>query len=1221
MSSEPTVPASNSLPSVVNDLEPAYLHNSVLNVLGADVGAGIRHIENYMHVNIPRWVNLSPLDEFEFYMRNQLLPMASSFVRPGEESLSHYQLAIPQEVVPVGFSFPCFCVVRRVGPVTPSRSDDFTWFIKATRPGGSDLGHEAFHPALIVSLPDDLARPGAVLDPDRALLGIVLTVALYPNIRERDTVEAYFDGHLVTLSIDLDHVLGAKPIEVRIPPEIIALTNSGLITIRIALHDEVLNRSGPDRRFSKAVHLESDLHPGLLSRPFFLFNGDEIFDVNFDTHGKGHFEIEVVTSVRLPDGTSTPAGTQIVATLSGVRADGTLLNLQLPAFPARIGRSAFADVDNAILKELINGTLRVSYELQFPLGNTLANSRRVAVTIFGIVSLMPAVTIVQNEGGFISPDLLFITVLFPNYEPYGRDYNVTLRMEVVLPTGGVVSFEQTRLAGNPPPQPRTVLREGFERFIGLGKVKVFYRVDDGEIVPTDVGTLTVRESEPLYVQFGDPMPQMPKAEIEGTDENDNLDLELIVGSVAVTLPYTLTRPLDQVTWVWTGTGGPGGSTGGTFTLNGGTAGSPIVFDVDKSFVENNLDGEIRLRYYLERTGSDTLFSEELVVTVGKALRPFGKPEVLEADTHPDRLAPEAATEGATVRVAFMEMVPTDRIRVEWRGIAGIGTYIETKDGNAIKVVDFTVPKAVVGANILPFGRDIEVQFFLIRGAREIPSQVLVLRLLPLVNKSVPLIDGIGNVPILDLFSLSNTARTRTLPWLFIHRDQRVWMEYRGTFVNGGSFIEKTYTADRLGEEDEVAGLSPPTPVDQLKNLRDGSTLTIKVMVSFDRSVIEGNAVTMEVKDYIIRSLPGTLSHPTLVGADGTGPVVSVNPRTIEHNRAVNVSYAMSTEDDITLEWVYQDGVIPYIAPKKGLVGGTVVFAITTEILARSVNSRIQLRYSVLRNGNTIKSDVQTVNVGTISTNLPAPTLNGRAGGVLDLAQFTGDALASVGKWPLSAAGTYAQMVWLICTSPDATDPLYVLSNYAINAAEQANGLLNIPVSRAWLQSLKYDSAVTVTCKVTYDGSSVESRAITFPLAHFTVRPGLLDDTTEFNNNNLNGWGPIHPTVSIHIGHSGSEYYIFTAHKAYMGCQKTYANAGPGVYEVTVRYRNSTRTTRNYVYLNVASVRYFTATVGSNWSNTVQGPLISDRAGALFVVNFESSLVQISSIRVRQISRS
>ncbi len=1226
MPSKPIIPAPGSILADTNQLKPPELFNGVLNVLGAEMGGGIRHIENYMHVFIPKWDPVEEFDNFRFYMRDSMHPLASADVLPGQTDQSSYVLAIPQELVPECFSCPCFSIVQRAGSGTEIRSSDATWFIKSTRPGGSDMGHPMFHPALKLSLPEDLSRPGAVLDPERASKGVICGIELYPNARERDTVELYWDGKLVTLKLDEDHVDGTTAIKVKVPKEIVEASTSGSIIIRFCLEDEVENRSGPDRRWSQAVHLDSDLEPGLLKRPFFVLNGHEIFDVNFDTQSSGHFEVEVVAPSLLPDGSTTPAGTQILVTLSGLRSDATPLIVAFPPFPARIGRSASVDVDNAILEELINGTMRISYELQFPLGTTLAHSRRVAVTIFGTYSNMPAPTIIENEGGLINPEATSITVGFPDYEPYSRNYNVTVRMEATGHGGDAVFNEETKLAGGPPPEPRTFEREFFERFIGLGNVKVFYRVDDGGIKGTDVGTLRKRDSEPLYVRFGEAVAHLPAPEIEGTDEFGNLDPDLIFGSVKVTLPYTGTLEEDKVTWIWTGTGGSGGSTRDSIRVNSGTAGAPLKFNVDKTFVENNRDGEIRLRYYLEREDTDTLYSFDLVVSVGKALGELGAPEVLLATKNPDQLDPEVVPQGATIRVAFEEMTPSYRIRAEWRGLANIGTHKETKDGDISKVLDFAVPKEVVGANIHPLGRDIEVQFFLILGGLDIPSKILHLRLLTLTNKPVPLIDGIGNVPVLELYNLSNTARTRTAPWLFSHRDQRVWMTYSGTFAasnGGGPFFNQTYNADRLGEVDEVAGLSPPAPVDKLQQLADGSTLTIKVMASFDRSLDDSNAVTMDIKQYQIQALPGILPHPTLVGANGTGQTVSVDPLSIEHNRAVNVSFLpMYQRDIITLQWIHRDGVTPPIESQNGLDGGTVVFPIALEILARSVNSQVQLRYSLVRDGHTVESHIQTVNVGTIpSSSLPAPVLNNQTGGILDLTQFTGNALASVGKWPLSAAGTYAQRVWLICTSPDAAEPLYILRNHPINATQQANGLQNIAVPRAWLQGLKYGSALTVTCKVTYDGSSVESSATPFPLAHFTVRPGLLNDMTDFNNSNLNGWAPLHTMVPIHIGRSGSEYYIFTTHNAYMGCHKTFANAGPGVYEVTVRYRHSPRTSGNYVYLNAVSIKYFTAEAGANWSSTTQGPLISTTDKAQFAIRFENSQVQISSIQVKQISRS
>ncbi|MFC6301918.1 hypothetical protein ACFP72_29450, partial [Pseudomonas spelaei] len=178
---------------------------------------------------------------------------------------------------------------------------------------------------------------------------------------------------------------------------------SGLLTIRFRVQDEVLNYSGELQQWSRAVHLEADLDPALLERAYFLWNGIDITDVNFDTQGEDHFEVEVYVPSRLPDGSVTPAGTQIVVTLTGTRVDGSALVVELPAFPARINRSSFTDVANSILKQLINGSMQISYELQFPLGTVIGTSRRLTVTVFGTVSTMPPVNVVESDAGLIDP--------------------------------------------------------------------------------------------------------------------------------------------------------------------------------------------------------------------------------------------------------------------------------------------------------------------------------------------------------------------------------------------------------------------------------------------------------------------------------------------------------------------------------------------------------------------------------------------------------------------------------------------------------------------------------------------------------------------------------------------------------------------------------------------------------------------------------------------------
>ncbi len=1093
---------------LVEDLEPPYVNNAVQPVVNADVGLGIRNIENSLFVTFERWFNLNVGDVFEFFMGSTRFPLAWDEIRPGENTQSRYQLAIRRELVPLGFIYPCFGRVLRVGSNNESTSPPQTWFIKDTRPGGVDQDPGLpYHSELKVHLPADLQRPGAVLDPDRASLGVVLTVERYPDIRVRDTIELYWNGHLVLLRLDQDHVDGVKPIEIVVEPEIIFRPNgSGLLTIRFRVQDEVLNYSGELQQWSRAVHLESDLDPALLERPYFLLEGTDITDVNFDTQGEGHFEVEVYVPSRLPDGSVTPTGTQIVVTLTGTRLDGSALVVELPAFPARINRSSFTDVANSILKQLINGSMQISYELQFPLGTVIGTSRRLTVTVFGTLSTMPPVNVVEDDAGLIDPTLDFITVEFPEYTPYDRNYSVTLRMEAVRPGGGVEFYEQTLLAGNPPPPTRfrIVVNSEFRRFTGLGDVKIFYRVDDGLIgVLGGVGALAVRESEHLTVQFGERVADMPPPLLQHVDEHGNLDPADVIGIAIVTLPYVRTVPGDVFIWRWVGTG-VGGSTGEEITLNGGTAGKPVEFPVDKVYVDLNNNGVLRVSYTLiPANGGPILRSEVLVVSVGPALGNLIRPEVLEASRNPDQLPPEAAEAGATIWVSFQQMRPSDRVRACWTGIPGVGTYCETKDGNSHQTLEFDVPAAVVGANIHPAGRDITVQYFLIRGTRETPSEVLTLRLLALTTLPIPTIEGIGDTPVLDLSRLNGTERTTLSRWPFIQRLQRMWMEYEGTYADGSHYFEATYTNNLVTADGELNGILPPTPVDELRKLRDGSRLTIRFWVSFDRGSDKSTALLFRVREHLVQALPGVLPHPFIGGASGTGPSVTVEPLSIENNMRVTVRYTgMNSTDRIFLEIIFQD-CTTHTVPLNGLDGGTVVFNLNNTILARCVNSTVVLRYTVLRNGNTIPSEDQTVRFNTIAAaHLPPPLINGLASGqILDLNTFAGNARTTLAKWRLSAIG---QRVWLVVEIPGQTHTS-VFNNYPISAAEAQSGLAKNEPLRTWLAGVPNNSRIEVKCQVTFDGSQDPGRVVTFPTTTYTVAQALQIDPSVMN---LNGFAII-----------------------------------------------------------------------------------------------------------------
>ncbi|ROM48592.1 hypothetical protein BK649_22130 [Pseudomonas canadensis] len=1098
------------------DLEPPpYNDNTVRPVVDppADVGVGIRSLENRFLITFEGWTRPSIGDIYEFYMDDRRFPKAWAEILPGQIDQSRFQLSILRENVPfgrpgeVGSVFPCYGLVRRSGSSTESTSQEQTFFIKATRPGGVDQDPgKPYHSALRLHLPADLSGPDAVLDLDRASEGVLITIEHYPDAFKGDTVELYWNGHLVPLVLNEDQARELAPIEVFVPPEIILLPGgSGQVIIRFRVYDVVLNFSGEVQQWSDAVRLESDLDPNLLENPFFLVDGDPTLSVNFDTQSEALFQVGVTVPRRLPpNNTATPVGTQIIVTLRGLLDDNSAppFEAQLPPVTATVGLTRFITVANSVIKRFINGSLQITYRLEFPLGTVIGNSRRTTVTIFGTSSTMPAVDIEEDEGGLIDPTVPFLKINFPEYTPYNANFPVTLRMEAQQTGGGVVFYEQTLQAGAPPPPTRfrIVTAANFAQFIGLGPVNVFYRVNDGVNTVLDAGVLTVRESDHRIVEIGARLADLPAPVIAEVDDFENLDPNDVIFQVHATLPYTRFVPGDKVIWRWIGSG-EGGSTGGEIDV---LVPGQIAFSVDRQFVDLNNNGTIRFSYTLI-SGSTTLRSEVLEVTVGKALGVLPRPEVLEASRHPDELRPESATVKATIEVSFLTMSPSDRILAVWSGLPDIGTHEETQFGNTSKTLHFDVPSEVIGANILPAGRVITVQYFVLRGTKKIPSPILLLQLLPLTTLPIPTIEG-QDSPLLDIARLNGLERTLINVWEFSHPVQRMWMEYEGEYDDGGRFFEATYTANLVTIDGATQGIMPPTPVDELRKLKDGSHLKISFWVSFDRSSDRSHATLFRVREYVVQAVPGVLPHPFIGGASGVGADVTVDPLPIEHNTTVTVRYdGMSSIDKITLSWFFQDCTEEQ-RTLDGQDGGTVVFNLTSAgFLNYSVNSTVQLKYSVLREGSPepIPSEVQTVRVNTIpAIDLPAPLINDIANnGVINLPTISGNPNAAVVKWALSARD---QRVWLYCIAGENILP--VLEGEAINATEAANGFTNKPVLRTWLAALADNTIIRVVLKVAYTRANDVEQAVDFSETRYTVttvRPINLDESTLFVN--LGGW--------------------------------------------------------------------------------------------------------------------
>ena len=682
----------------------------------------------------------------------------------------------------------------------------------------------------------------------------------------------YWNGLPVVLVLDEDHANGTKPIEVFVPWETIEEGGSGLLKIRCRVHDEVLNYSGELQQWSKLITVQGNFDLNLLNAPYFVVDEEDADEVNYDTQAAGPFKFTVIVPEKLPDGTKLPTSVWVVATLKGTRFDGTQVKETQVAVLSRTGRAAGIPVSSEIVKKHIGGLLQCFYELRSgsATGTTLGKSSLASVGVYGTVSNMPPVSIEEAKVGLISlKNLLAITVTFPIFTPLELSYDVTLRMQGRHSDGSLEIFEETLLAGAAPPPPRKIRLEDLKRFEGIPNVKIVYRVDDGK----DSDDQTFRESEPLFVTFGDAVAELPKPQIKEVDASGNLDPASVYGSVTVTLLLATAAIGAKVFWYWIGSG-KGGITGNSqspIIVNGNTAGKSVKFQVDEKYV--NANDTIRLSYVVvSADGSTVSRSPVLEVSVGMALGDLRRAEVLQATTMPDELSPAQTVDGAIVRVTIPRSAAGDKVRMEWKGLAGIGCYTETKDGTGSNIIDFTVPPEVIGANLLPGGRDITVQYFVIRAGKETPSPILKLRLLAIKPIPVPTIENIGDRAVLDINQLLGNERIFISRWRYIHREQRFDLECRGVNKDGTPYHQKLDNASLVTATGEAHGLSPAAPVGPMRNLKHDSIFEILCRVYYDRSTIKENAIEFTLRRYLIQAEPAVnlmfLDAPYAVGPNG-----------------------------------------------------------------------------------------------------------------------------------------------------------------------------------------------------------------------------------------------------------------------------------------------------------------------------------------------------------------
>lgn len=1079
-------------PTRVEDLDPpysAYPAVSLELVPYPESGVyalGIRHVLSYSQWIFEKWFNWTPGDFHAIYFNDFIKPASSAVVNDDQP---RYDLFVPGEKMPTG-EVAMYGRVMRVGSFQESTSPVQTVLIKTDRPGGldQDPGDE-WHSRLSMSI--EGFPENSVINQSNSAAGVWCLIEPYLNIRKNDVIEVSWDGVLIFHTVSPEEAAASMPIRILVSKSIIDKGGlKGELILRFRAHDVAENISGGEKyQYSKPYKLVSELDPTLSPAPIFLIDGIPFSQVDFDTQSEKNFILRCFTGLVIP---APNPPYQLFITLYATLIDGSTKTFTLPPVNASNAYVTDVPVPREIIEQIVGGSFRASFQLYTAGGSLLEQSGSVTITVVGTPVSMPGVTIVPIELGLIDPDN-DIDIHIPFYEPHDPNWLEFLNIVTREPGGGGLTYRVSRLAGAQGGSYH-VAAQDLQPFKGHD-VYVYYEVNDGAVHIFGGQAMAIRKSLEVGAQVGERVASLPAPELQYAQGNNINPAHVPGTSLLLTLPYTGTQSGDEVHWVVFGSA-VGGSASGTITVNGATQGKALVLEINRNLIDLNLNGALRISYSVQSGGASgqILRSEILDLTVGVGVQ-LDRPIIEGASILPDRLNPLAALAGAWVVVKFQPMQATDQIDVDWLSSDGIGSYTAQVDGNpSTNEVRAFIPPEIVARSIRPNGNAISVQYRFTRGSFLYESEIVDLELQPLTGLPTPAIDGIGDSMVLELSKLNDAARTRIALWSFIAPNQRMWMTYEGTYEDGTPYLEDTYTANLVTAAGVLNGISPPTPVDKLRRLKDGSQLTIRFWVTLSESADKNSAVLFGVRVHNIQAIPSTLPRPAF--ANLSDAVITIDPLTYENNASVTVAYSgMNATHRIKLLWMLPDGSLPYIADKDGLAGGRVDFLISPAIMASSVGKKVTLRYIATINGVDVDSFVQEVNVQVIQpSNLPQPLINNLAsGGTLDLTTFTGNATASVAKWRLSATG---QRVWLICSSAGVGD-LYVLNGAAITATEAANGLVNKTVVRTWLAALSTGSQITVTCKVTFDGSTNEAQAVNFQSTTYAIKnhPPLTIDTS------------------------------------------------------------------------------------------------------------------------------
>ncbi|MGP6422470.1 hypothetical protein ACTZGP_27290, partial [Pseudomonas putida] len=261
--------------------------------------------------------------------------------------------------------------------------------------------------------------------------------------------------------------------------------------------------------------------------------------------------------------------------------------------------------------------------------------------------------------------------------------------------------------------------------------------------------------------------------------------------------------------------------------------------------------------------------------------------------------PIKAVEALTVNIDSQDLLLSDLLSVTWTGAPGTAAGgSHTTPARPISETTLTIelPVTVLAFNL---GKTVTVTYTVTRNGAPRTSLPLLLKVGTLPDSSLilPVImdaddDGAGSQ--FDVSKLTANATYRMGVWPLIATGQYVWLRLKGTNADGSDYNLQIHTAP--GSMVSAQWLNQgyyerSIAFAGLRNLKDGSPLTMEFKAAFGKSTDESEAVVFPVRTYTIKALedvrpeitrvedskgneilPGGTTGDTSITLEGTGAV-------------------------------------------------------------------------------------------------------------------------------------------------------------------------------------------------------------------------------------------------------------------------------------------------------------------------------------------------------------